>query len=62
MVLVLKRQKKFILNSLRIVEESTVPESMLPSRAVMKEAAVGTIKLVEAIEDIFGGVRVNHVQ
>lgn len=45
-----------------VVEEAAVPETVLSSGRRMEETGVGSIKEVQAILGVLGGMAVNHVQ
>ena len=46
---------------LSVIEQTTVPESMLSTRAIVEEARVSTVELVQTVQDILRCVRVYHI-
>ena len=45
-----------------VIKQTTVPEFVLPFPAFVEILVVGTIKLVQSVQDIFAGMRMNDVE
>lgn len=56
------RSKQVFKKLLWIVEQTAVPKSVLSTGTIMEVAAVGSVKLVEAIINILWRMGVNHIQ
>lgn len=45
-----------------VIKKSRVPETMFTSRAIMEIAWICSVPLIQAIQNIFGGMRMNYIQ
>ena len=45
-----------------VVEQARVPQIVVAAASRMEEAAVRAVELIESVEDVLGGVRVDHVE
>lgn len=47
---------------LGIIKQSTVPQRMTSFRSAVKVSSVRTVKLVQAVQYVFGCMRMDHIQ
>lgn len=47
---------------LGVIKQSTVPQRMVSFGSAVKVSGVRTVKLVQAVQYVFGRVRMDHVQ